>query len=174
MQTQLLPKNPDLWFVDETGLQLQTTLRKVVAPRGSKPTLRVTPSKESIRIIGALRKSGQFLWRIVPTVNQEIVKQMLRWVKRRKGTGRSYVIWDQAGSHQARSVQELAYKKGIHLIFLPPYSPELNPVEEIWRRLKRFLANHLFGTVPQLMAKVQQFFAAQQHRFALQVANYFS
>lgn len=174
MRTQLLPKNPDLWFVDETGLQLQTSLRKVVAPRGSKPTLRVTTSKEHIRIIGALRKSGQFLWRMVPTVNQEIVKHMLRQVKRRKGRGRSYVIWDQAGSHQAKSVQQLAYKKGMHLIFLPPYSPDLNPVEEIWRRLKRFLANYLFMTVPQLIVKVQQFFATHQQRFALNVANYFS
>ena len=97
--TPLLEQNPDLWFIDETGVRLQTALRKVVAPRGSKPIVRIRQSKKGIRLIGAYRKSGRFLVSIVPTVNPERIKERLRRIKRLKGQGRFYVVWDGDGSH---------------------------------------------------------------------------
>jgi transposase len=47
------------------------------------------------------------------------------------------LIWDNLAGHKSRLVKEQAQKLGIHLINLPAYSPDLNPIEKIWKQIKR-------------------------------------
>ncbi len=47
------------------------------------------------------------------------------------------IILDNAAVHRAKKVREYARQNHIHLIFLPPYSPELNPIEFAWKDIKR-------------------------------------
>jgi len=164
----------DFWFIDESAARLGTQLRKVVALKGSKPVFPIRLSKEGVRIIGALRRSGQFIFVIVKRVNQETIKAFLRHLKRFKGKGRLYIAWDGDGSHTAHSVRQLASKQGIHLIQQAPYSPETQPVEEIWRQLKAYLANWVFEDIPHLIQTIERFFSERQNRFDIEVVNYFS
>ena len=53
------------------------------------------------------------------------------------------VIMDNATFHKSKRTQELIESVGSKLIFLPPYSPDLNPIEKFWSHLKRFLRNYL-------------------------------
>ena len=48
-------------------------------------------------------------------------------------------VMDNLGSHKGRRVRELLRKAGIKLFFLPPYSPDLNPIEEVFAKLKLLL-----------------------------------
>jgi len=48
-------------------------------------------------------------------------------------------VMDNLGSHKGRKVRELLRKAGIKLFFLPPYSPDLNPIEQVFAKLKRLL-----------------------------------
>lgn len=57
------------------------------------------------------------------------------------------VILDNGAFHKAKS---LKIPENIILIFLPPYSPELNPAENMWARLKRTFTNRLFKTLDEL------------------------
>ena len=50
---------------------------------------------------------------------------------------------DNASFHRKKQLYEIAGKNNITLIFLPPYSPELNPIEKVWANMKKFLRNSL-------------------------------
>jgi transposase len=52
------------------------------------------------------------------------------------------VIMDNASFHKSNKVKELIEKVGCKLIYLPPYSPDPNPIEHLWGNLKRLLRKH--------------------------------
>ena len=53
------------------------------------------------------------------------------------------IVMDNASFHRKKQLYEIAGKNNITLIFLPPYSPELNPIEKVWANMKKFLRNSL-------------------------------
>jgi len=55
--------------------------------------------------------------------------------------------------------------KGIHMVYMPNYSPELNPMEVLFSKLSEHLANRLFLSVDELMLAVEEFFRARDYRF---------
>jgi transposase len=57
------------------------------------------------------------------------------------------LLLDNASFHKAKALQ---LPPNMHLLFLPPYAPELNPAEKVWWRLKRELKNRLFKTLEDL------------------------
>lgn len=57
----------------------------------------------------------------------------------------SVIIMDNAAFHRKKQLSFVAQKYGHSLIFLPPYSPELNPIENFWAWLKRKLRSILFN-----------------------------
>ena len=73
------------------------------------------------------------------------------------------VIWDEANIHRSQAVKDiLSRKKGrVHLLALPSYSPDLNPVEHSWSKLKRELKNRVFLSLEEfagvLIRKAEEF-----------------
>ena len=53
------------------------------------------------------------------------------------------VMMDNASFHPKKRLRHLARRHGIHLLFLPPYSPDLNPIEKVWANMKRALVDLL-------------------------------
>ena len=66
------------------------------------------------------------------------------------------IIMDNASFHKKESLQKLAGKYSPTLIFLPPYSPEYNPIEHTWSALKRKVAGclHLYSSISQALDAV--------------------
>ena len=66
------------------------------------------------------------------------------------------IIMDNAAFHKKEVLQNLARKYSQELIFLPPYSPEYNPIEHTWSALKRKVAGcvHLYDSVSQALDAV--------------------
>ena len=50
--------------------------------------------------------------------------------------GQQVVVFDRLGAHRTRRVEELIEARGAELLFLPPYSPDLNPIEEAFSKIK--------------------------------------
>jgi transposase len=69
-----------------------------------------------------------------------------------------FVVMDNAAFHKSIKTRELIESVGCKIIFLPPYSPDLNPIEKFWANMKRWIKNkiHLFDN---LYAAIQAFFA---------------
>ena len=51
------------------------------------------------------------------------------------------VVLDNLGSHKGKAARAIVRAKGAHLIFLPPYSPDLNPIEQVFAKLKHLVRN---------------------------------
>lgn len=66
------------------------------------------------------------------------------------------VIADNLGSHKGRRVRQLLRKAGIKLFFLPPYSPDLNPIEQVFSKLKRLLRKENARTVEATWKSIGQ------------------
>lgn len=90
---------------------------------------------------------------IVPWVNQEIMKQHLAQISQRTLPGRyALVVMDGAGWHTASIANEF---DNLNTLKLPPYSPELNPVEQVWQWLRQNkLANQSFSGYEDIVDKL--------------------
>ena len=76
-------------------------------------------------------------------------------------TGTIYVTWDNANTHREDDVQDVldAAQGRIVLLYLPTYSPWLNPIEMLWRYFRMHVTHcELFGTKQALLVAAQQFF----------------
>lgn len=80
------------------------------------------------------------------------------------------LLWDNGGSHKSQEVKDwLTTHPGIiELDNFPPYSPEMNPIEHIWKELKKYI-NHLRGTstLPELLNAAQRFLRYQRFHYQL-------
>lgn len=75
------------------------------------------------------------------------------------------VIWDNLNTHRSAAMRELiATRDWLHVIRLPAYAPELNPVEQVWSQVKRGLGNLLVWGVDELVAVVKNRLRRIQHR----------
>ncbi len=64
------------------------------------------------------------------------------------------VIMDNLGSHKAQVIKETIHDKGAHLLFLPPYSPDLNPIEKYFSKLKTLLRGAAERNVDELWTRI--------------------
>jgi hypothetical protein len=98
----------------------------------------------------ACPKSGATHWLLLPTVSIEVFAIALAHFAQATGAGpdrRIILVLDRAGWH---SSQTLVIPHGIHLVFLPPYSPELQPCERLWPLSNEAIANRRFETLDEL------------------------
>ncbi|WP_425360391.1 MULTISPECIES: transposase [unclassified Candidatus Tisiphia] len=56
------------------------------------------------------------------------------------------IVMDNASFHKSKKTKELIESVGCKLIFLPPYSPDLNPIEKFWANMKRWIKNKVTET----------------------------
>src|SRR5215204_1605305 len=94
--------------------------------------------------------SGEVFWYISNGISKPFFAALLALFAREAGAGRERSIvleLDNAGWHTAPN---LVVPDGIRLVYLPPYSPELQPAEHLWPILDEPLANQSFGTLADL------------------------
>lgn len=130
-----------LVFVDESGVNLAMTRREAWAPRGQRIVDAVPGRRwETYSVIAGLRRTGVFAPMILPgAMNGAALRAWVKTTfapKLRKG---DIVVWDNLSIHDDPEVARLIKSAGARLEFLPPYSPDLNPIEEAWSKMKAFL-----------------------------------
>ena len=96
-------------------------------------------------------ESGEVFWLILPTVNVEAFSLALAQFAEWAGVGKDkrilLLVLDQAGWHTEGKPE---VPEGIHLEFLPPRSPELQPAERLWPLANEAVANRLFEDLDEL------------------------
>ncbi len=141
----------ELWSMDEHHVGLKPVLRRVWARKGHRPIIRVQQRYEWLYVYGFLHpEAGDTHWLLLPTVNVGVFTVALKHFAEAVSAGKSkqvVLVVDRAGWHTS---QELTIPDGIHLIFLPPYSPELQPTERLWPLTNEAIANRHFQTLDEL------------------------
>ena len=134
-----------LIFLDESGFSERPSVRRTWAPRGQTPILIAPFNWKRLSAIASLittpqaRRVGLCL-RLQPgTVKQPEVLAYLQTLKRHVRGRKVILLWDRLPAHRGGKVQKWVAKqsKWLTMEYLPPYAPELNPVEYFWSHLSR-------------------------------------
>jgi transposase len=97
---------------------------------------------------GVDTKDGSSFSLIMPSVNTEAMNVFLAELSQEYSSDKLALIMDGAGWHKS---SDLKVPENIKIFFLPPYSPELNPVERLWLYIKqRILSNKIYQTIDDL------------------------
>jgi transposase len=139
-----------VWVADEHRYGLIPVVRRCWTLRGMRPTATYQTKYEWGYLYSALEVDGQNAaeFACLPGVSLEMSRLFLERLAARDPQAEHVVIWDQAGFHPQPKLHELPAR--IHLLPLPPYSPELNPVEVIGDVIKDRIANTLWQTLEAL------------------------
>jgi transposase len=141
----------ELWSSDEHRVGLQPILKVVWAPKGQRPAAVVRPRYEWLYVVAFVHpEGGETSFWLVPAINAAIFSALLFAFAEERGVGahkRLLLVLDQAGWHGADAVE---VPEGMTLVFLPPYSPELQPAEHLWELTDEPLANRCFESMSEL------------------------
>lgn len=145
-------KSIEVWFQDEARVGQKGTLTRLWARRGTRPRAVRDTRYEWAYIFGAVcpeRAIGAAL--VMPFANSHALSAHLREIAHHVAPGaHAAVVLDGAGWHTSGQID---VPDNITLVILPPYSPELNPAENVWEYLrKNKLANRLFQNYKAIVA----------------------
>ncbi len=158
--------NVDLWAMDEVHFQQYgSRCRMWIPPETQDPVLYHAPTRKSVGYFGAVRlRDGKFVYqREEGKFNGESCHAFLKTLQQRAARSgkRVMVISDNARYHHAKlhhSWREKCARK-FQLLFLPPYSPELNPIERMWKLTRRLcLHNQYFPHLDAVSESVERQF----------------
>jgi transposase len=123
------------YFEDEARFGQKGTITRVWARKGSRPrAVRQLRYTSLYVLVAVCMTTGMTTAMIMPELNAEVLNLFLDQMSRELPAGvHAVLIWDGAGYHTS---QDLKVPSNISLILLPPYSPELNPVENLWHYLR--------------------------------------
>jgi transposase len=139
-----------------------------VPPEDVDPVVLHAPTRKSVAVFGAVRiGDGRLASCWSDIFNAATFEAFLSQLVRHKRKGRMMVVVvDNARWHRARALRPWLkeHRKVLRLDFLPPYSPDLNPVERVWKLTRRLCThNRYFPTLDQLVETI----ATQLHQWTI-------
>lgn len=148
-----------LMFMDEARFGRISDVRRCWAPAGVRPLAFAQVEREYSYAYAALCPfDGQLVSLVLPWANTEMMSLFLAEASRRYANEQLVLIMDQPGWHKAK---RLKVPDNITLHWLPPYSPELNPVEHLWDDLReKWFSNKVFNSLEAVEIQLMQ---ALQH-----------
>lgn len=105
-----------------------------------KPVMVKDTSKYRANTFGFYSLNGNSVLQFHDHSRKEDVCRFLQCIRRYNPKRRIILVLDNFSSHHAKKVLRKARKLGIRLVFLPPYSPDLNPIEFVWKSIKRIIS----------------------------------
>jgi hypothetical protein len=150
---KLAPKTPvEVWFHDEMRLGQKNPRTRRWARRGTRPRALADLRTKSAYLFGAIcPKRGTGAALVMPSANTEAMQHHLDEIARNLAPkAHAVIVLDQAGWH---TTGKLRLPENLSLLPLPPNSPELNPVENVWQFLRQNkLSNRIFGGYEAILA----------------------
>lgn len=139
----------EIYTADETRIMLEAITRKAWLKKGEKTIVKIERSNEYQNYLGLLNQKT-FKCRLYELnwQNQEEIIKTLKQFLKLYPNKRVCIVWDNAKFHKGKLIRE-NLKKGkslerLHLINFPPYAPDKNPTEHIWKTVKQKISNTQF------------------------------
>jgi transposase len=134
-------------FADEASMRMDYHAGTTWAPQGQTPIVKASGQRHSVNMISAISSMGELQFMMVPSnTNAEVFKQFLQQLM--MGAKQPIIlVVDGCSIHKANLVKEYveSTKGMLELYYLPPYSPQLNPDEQVWKNIKERVAKQIPG-----------------------------
>ena len=172
-----------IFWGDETGLRSDDVRGRGYAPRGRTPLVRVCHRRAGLSLISAVANRGELRWMVVEgAVKAPDLVRFLRRLVRDAGR-KVFLVLDRLKVHRARLTRDrlAEHRAEIEVVYLPSYSPELNPDEGVnadlkqavprkapargKQQLKRAVVSHMRG-LSKRPQRIRAIFQHQQFRYA--------
>jgi transposase len=130
-----------LKFVDESSVNLAMTRRFGRAPAGERVVGSVPQNYgPNVTMLGALGVQGlQAVMTVDGATDADVFRTYVKQVLGPTLTPGDIVVMDNLRAHKAVGVQQAIARRGARLLYLPPYSPDLSPIEPCWSKVKTVL-----------------------------------
>lgn len=138
----------DIWYEDEVHFYRSTTICRMWAKKGYQPQVKSAPTQEKVAFIGFINPAtGELITNECNKFNYETIMQSVKsFAEYVPNNKKILIVLDNASWHK-KAVRLLRANNDyprIEFIFLPPYSPELNPIERVWRITRRERTHNRF------------------------------
>jgi transposase len=144
-----------LMFCDEARFGLIDCKTGCWAPAGVRPEILMKLTRQYIYAYNAVSPSdGGAVSLVLPFANTESMSVFLKEVSTVYPDDYNVIFMDQAGWHKSK---DLEIPENIRIEFLPPYSPQLNPVEHVWDELReKYFKNQYFADMEQVVEQLRK------------------
>lgn len=140
------PQDEPILFMDSVHPTMATKITHGWIKKGQDKPIATTASRTRVNIIGAIELNTMTVISDVDveTVNAQTVLLLFDKLKQHHPDApKIHIMLDQAGYHRSQELQEGATLRNIELHFLPPYSPNLNPIERLWKLMNEKVRNNV-------------------------------
>jgi len=149
IRNEVVPnKKIELLFYDEAFFCRESTVARGWYPRGSKAEIQCPATFEKVGACAAVSPRNGSLYSLAfDGFDSDTFIYYLRWLLRVLKTKKKIVlVLDNASSHKSHKVKEFVAKhqKRIELLYLPSYSPDLNPIERVWKHLRYHVTHNVY------------------------------
>lgn len=157
-----LPEDEALLFMDAVHPTQATKITSGWIRKGVDKVINTTGSRTRLNIIGAIELGhlSAGIFDQFKTINGSAIIDFFKQVRSRYTSKKViHMILDGAGYHRSKEVVEAADNLEIKLHYLPPYSPNLNPIERLWKVMNEYARNNkYFATAKEFRQKINHFF----------------
>jgi transposase len=149
-------------FIDAVHPTQATKLSYGWIRKGKTVEVLTTAGRTRINLIGAieLENIGEAVTAQYETINAESVIDFFKKVREKYPIkSKLHIILDQSGYHRSDGLKKAAHLFNIQLHYLPPYSPNLNPIERLWKVMNEQARNNkFFSSAKEFREKISEFF----------------
>jgi transposase len=155
---QKMEEYPDaeLYFSDEARFGTHSNIGHGWFPTGSRTTVKIKVGYQNFYIYGAVNPIlGKHFELLLPRANTVCMNVFLEEFSKTLDGKKCIFVLDGAGWHKSK---DLIIPSNLIIMFLPPYSPELNPIERLWLYIKQgTIRNQIYHTIKSLEDAVCEF-----------------
>ena len=145
----------NLWTMDEMRVGLRTDLGRKATLKGVKP---IGPHRHIYKyeyLSGAVSmKTGEQIMEKWGKVDHENFELLLQKISESSPTTFHFILLDNASFHKSKAIN---IPKNVKLIFVPAYTPEVNPIERYWQEVRRRLKNKVYHNMESIWHDVNLF-----------------
>ena len=149
-----------VYFADSTHPMLNPVLSSGWIKKGEDFEVKTNSGRQRVNINGAIEvNSLDVISRSCSTVDRYSMCDLLRAIRAKNpDEEKIYLVLDNAPYNRSIAVKTLAKQLGIRILYLPPYSPNLNPIERLWKFVKqKVMANAYFPDLETFRKKIMLF-----------------
>ncbi len=161
----------EVFACDEVRMDQEAVIRKAWLRKGERTIVKVNRKKASQSYIGFLNQKtfACELFEMGWQNSKEVLKACQLFVEKHPDK-KLCIVWDNAPFHKSKEIREELKKGGIlervHLIAMPPYAPDNNPIEHVWNTTKQHIANVQHDTFKDTKQAFSDFVASRPFNYS--------